>query len=289
MPLRKRIKVNTPPEVTVTGGGGGAPTAQLAIGPDFGENVGNDGITNAITVSVDDISHDFAGTLNQTVTIDDESHNFAGTLNQTVTIDDESHNFAGQLNQNISMPTVVLQANNHYPQHDTWLDEANPTTTHGSDTTLGCKNDTASGVVDDDQNAYIAWDFTNINTSSQINSSGATFTFWASSNDAVVTQTLRGQYFINATQPFVESTATWNNTEQPPGSPQGVPFTVSVAPGAAQQFTVNWETNFTNVPGDWGYVRFTGHNTTLTLTRFLISSKEHSTQKPYFTWSDNLS
>ena len=171
-------------------------------------------------------------------------------------------------------------------QHDTWLDELNPTTTHGSDASLQAKLTVPAS--NNAQRAYIAWDLTGLSRAT-ITSASVTFTI---RTDGLNDVQAPWQFRTGASQPFDESTATWGNSVPVGGTTRQ--SGTSLAPGT---LTGGWSTHTivlnstarANMKGNWCWLRFVGEDT-LGVNIVFVRSKEHTTaaEQPYLDLAGTL-
>jgi len=158
------------------------------------------------------------------------------------------------------------------PQEDTYLRRDQGNTVFGAAVSSQAKQNTA--VVNDDRNAYIAWDLTGF--AGTVTQNGS-FHIRALHN-GVGAQPLTYELWHDVTKPLEEDTATWNNSEPPAGT-QVHSATVSVPAGAATDHVVTVDAADLNVSvGEWFWVRLRGNQSLGgDLVLFTTSTKESPT------------
>lgn len=148
---------------------------------------------------------------------------------------------------------------------DTWLDE-NDATAHGTDVTLVARTDTAIGG--EERRIYMAWDLTGYAGTTVTNFNIRLYCRTTGLTNEQAPWTL----WTHPTKPFEEDTATWANTEPPPGT-QRASGNISANTSYAQQVIATGSGAWEHLPGNWVYVRILG-NTALGLADINVISKE---------------
>lgn len=248
MPVRRRISA----KYSDATGGGSTPTiGQLDIGPDFGEGAGNDGTTWKANSAIGLDKVNLAGELGVNSALDLEEVNLAGNLGASTVLDLEEVNLAGDFGVSAAIAGSVV-ITDMLVDEDTYLDEAAGGTNFGSGTTAIGKNDTLDGVVDDDKNAYLAWDLTGFAGTPDTATINITL-----NDDAVSGDTARIEVYTDPSQPLDESTATWDADEQPAGTlRQTIDQATTTTP---TQFALTLDaTTRANMFGNWLYLRIIG-------------------------------
>lgn len=281
MATRKRI---TPLIKNVGGGGGGGPSPGGTInwGPSFGQSLGDDESTFNVNAAVNLDSLALIGGTTATATVTMPAIALEGSTSATAALTMPELGLSGGATASASLVGTAF-VEDLLPDADTYLDRDNPTTAFGSSTTLLAKLNTA--IVNDDKNTYIAWDFTKFAGSASV-SQDASLTFYASEN-AIGASSLSYQIYTHTSAPFVEATATWDNTEQPPGTLQSS-GTESIDGATLAAYTITIPAaDLDAAIGNWFYVRFTG-NASSALVTFTIGSKENAGNEPSLTFTLDL-
>lgn len=249
-----------------------AEEANVVWGPSFGQSEGDDASSFDVEPAIDLESVDLVGSLGAVVALALASVNvdYSNNLSASAAIDLIEVNLNGDLSVSVAVDGSIFVEGMEADQ-DTYLDLANPNTANGSATVLLAKNNTI--IIDDDKNVYIAWDFTDFSTGTVTDLELQL----AMAEDAVVGgDTARIEIYTNATQPFDESTATWNDDEQPPGT---LRETVDVAVDGAtlgQYFITLGADTRNNMLGNWLYARVIGTADGLGVVTISVASSENS-------------
>lgn len=270
MTTRKRIRSLNP---SVGGGGGGGPSP----GGTIEWLPGDDKVPMTTASAVDMPSLGLVGALGSGASVNIPSLGLTGALSAGSAVAVPTLGLTGAMTSGAALAGSYT-VTNKLPDEDTYLDENVPTTAHGTATGLLCKLNTALGQ--NEQKGHIAWDLTGF--SGTVTS--ATFDVEISTT-AGLGETASLLIYTSATKPFEEDTATWNNSEPPPGTlretiTQAVTTTPTIYTktlGAASR---------TNMPGNWIYIRCIG-TTALGLATITLTSKE-GTNKPKLTWSATI-
>lgn len=193
------------------------------------------------------------------------------------------------LRQAVTLPALATNSNTNararvtaeytavdvQPKHDMYLDENTPGTNFGTATGLLAKTNAAVG--NNRQHTYIGFDMTGV--SGTVTAANVKLEIRTS---LVLGETATYTVFTHPTQPFTEGTATWTNTEPPPGTSRG---TISQAvTTTATVYTLTFDsTQRANMPGNWVYLRCTG-GAALAGSTITTTSKE-GTNKPRLTFT----
>lgn len=152
---------------------------------------------------------------------------------------------------------------------DTYLDQQSPTTTRGSESVVNGRTPNASG--NNERLGYLAWDLTE--WSGTVTSAVATI---YASTSGVTDENGSVGVFTHPTAPFVESTATWNNSNPVPGTSRGtLPATYVPSPSFAAITLTFDATMRANMLGNWLYLEIRGV-TPLSSTQVQVRSRSHS-------------
>ena len=161
------------------------------------------------------------------------------------------------------------------PGDDTWLDQANPNTTAGAATELFARQATVIG--NQQRTAYVAWDLTGFSGKTVRASGSRSATFAVSRTDGLINANLNYDVYTHTSQPFVEGTATWNNSEPPPGTLLTSGQFANLGTTLELRTHTFTEANANTALGRWLYFRFTGENGLGNTTNFRVVSKENAT------------
>lgn len=260
---------------TASGGDGGSVT----LGPEFGESNTN---TVGVDASWESLTLGPFSTLNASagVSLSQMTLGPFPTLSAGASIGLGSLSL-GPFAAPIAGVTAAgtLTANGLNASHDTYLQEAFADTPSGAATVLLAK--LSALAANNAERAFIAWDLTGY---ANTTITSATFHF-AVETDATTSASAPWSIRTHPTQPFTESTATWNNSVPVPGT-ERQNGTVSapsnlLGPAWAARSVVADATARANMPGNWVYLRFTGADA-LGVSRIRIQSKENGspTQLP---------
>ena len=272
MVARRRIDI---PNVTGTTTGGAPPTVgNVAWGPDFGGADGDNFNVNA-GVSIGDITLDGATAVNGTMTL--PAISLAGQTSATTALTIPALSLAGSRTVRGTL-TGEYTVTGMQAKRDTYLDENTPTTAYGSATNLLAKTNAAVG--NNRQHTYVAFDLTGV----QGTVTSATVSLRISTT-ATLGETATYTVFTHPSAPFVEASATWNNTEPPPGTSRGtISQAVTTTP---TNYTLTFtSTQRANMPGNWVYLRCIG-TSALGLNTITTVSKESATaaNRPQMTFT----
>lgn len=250
-----------PTDIAVGGGGGGG--SGTATWQKFGGR--DDGLLAKASASLSQ-RHDILPRFDATVSftqVHSPNYQFNATASWS-----QRHDLLPQFSASLSN-TFVLATADQLPDHDTYLNRSAGTTNYGTATGLLHKANTA--VVNDDKNAYIMWDMTGLATGSV---SSASVTLWTTHNSLTATA-YNWEIYTHPTQPFNESTATWDADEPPPGTQRQSGSSASFASGGAYETITFDATARANMTGNWVYLRLVGSASAL--VTFTTSSKENAT------------
>ena len=168
------------------------------------------------------------------------------------------------------------------PQEDTYLDDSNADTNYG--TAQNLQSQQANIFGNNASNAYVAWD------GAEVGGTTREVTFVVQRDGGLTNANLNFEVYYHTSKPFEEDTATWNNSEQPPGtllstgsfddlgtSPELVTYTIPAS-------------HLNTAVGNWFYFRFIGETGLGNTQNFFIRSKEHTTtaDRPYLYFSQEI-
>lgn len=247
--------------------------AELAIGPSYGQSAGDDASTFDVTIAIDLAEVNLNGGLDVTAALDLASvnPNYSGIFDVTAAMDLAEVNLNGGLDIRAALDGSVV-VDGMLSDEDTYLERDAGDTINGADTVLEAKNNTA--VVNDDNKAYIAWDLTSFSTGTV---TAATMNLSLAEDNAAGGDTARIEIYTNAAKPFEEDTATWNNTEPPPGTlRQTIDEAVNGAALTQHALTLD-ATVRANMLGNWLYARILGTANGLGGVIITAGSKENGT------------
>lgn len=251
----------------------------VSWGPDFG-NPGKPEIGIQATIDALALETD------QSIGVQALMDNLALEHEKSIGIQAAMDNLTLEHNKSIGIDVSELSTEviNMFPQEDTFLDRANGDTVNGAENFGTAKNNTP--VVNDDRKIYIAWDLTNILGSSI---TSATMSIWLQENVAVGDLPTQIQIYTNAAKPFEEDTATWNNTEQPPGTlRQTAVVTVSGNVMTRHDITLDATTR-ANMLGNWLYARIVGPDSGADVTNIVFATlKENASNDPRINFTVQL-
>lgn len=170
----------------------------------------------------------------------------------------------------VAVGNTELQVLDLEPTEDTYLDQASAQagTPHGSSTNLLAK--TSGALGNNEQITYIAWDLTGIDSGTVLNS-GTEVSLYMSTS-AVLGEDATLQFFTHGSKPFEEDTATWNNTQPPPGTARGTD-TVALTTTASYKTVALPSASRSNMLGNWFYIKIQG-TSALALATITTQSKE---------------
>lgn len=261
--------------VEATGGGGGPPPTpgNVAIGPDYGERSGSDGVTWYVDITV--ALSDKAALGELTTTVAASLSDWAAAANTAATI---AATLPAMAAQGDTSATVAVSSSTDFagipPSDDTYLDRGNPDTANGSATALDAQNNTA--VINDDENTYIVFDLTNISTGTL---EAATITIEVETTNLLSAVVAAFELYTNPTQPLDEATATWNGDEPPPGTlRQSGTFSAPINP-ALRAITLDATTR-ANALGNYLTLRITGPDSGLNTTDVIRTTSKEGTTPP---------
>lgn len=160
------------------------------------------------------------------------------------------------------------------PQEDMYLDENQDTTNFGSVTELECRQANALGNAA--RNAYVAWDLTGFPNGANTPDTQEV-TFIVHRDGGLINANLNFEIYYHTSKPFEEDTATWDNTEQPPGTLlQTDSFDGVGSTPESRTYTIP-DSHLDTAIGNWYYFRFIGETGLGNTQNFIIRSKEHAT------------
>lgn len=162
------------------------------------------------------------------------------------------------------------------PTDDMDLDEGNPNANTGSSGGVRAKTDAV--LSNNEIVGYTMWDFTTID-GDQLAFASCVLHYWGATSLATGSS-VNWTLYTHPTQPFDESTATWNNTEPPPGTSRQTGSQALTTTSTEYTITLN-STALANCAGNYVYLRWVS-GTTLGLATEAIRSKDSAgSDKPF--------
>ena len=262
MVARRRIDI---PNVTGTTTGGAPPTVgNVAWVPADGDNEDHQwDVQGAIDLSDVGVQGDTAlqGAITMPAVAAAAGTAARGAITMPAVATNSNTNLRGQIR-------LVYTVTDMLPKHDTYLDEASPSTTFGTATNLLAKTNAAVG--NNRQHTYISFDMTGV--SGTVDSATVSLRI---STTAALGENATYTVFTHPSRPFQESVATWNNAEPPPGTSRGT--IVQAVTTTPTNYTLTFDATMrANMPGNWVYLRCIG-TSALGLNTITTVSKESGT------------
>jgi hypothetical protein len=266
----RRIDVANPTIVTGGGGGGGDIVASLHIGPDFGENAGNDD-TTFVTATVGPVLDEvgLAGDLASASALELAELGLAGDVGSASALEIPELALTGELGTASSFYQAT-DANSSYANIDNLLYSNVAMNTRedssgsssiafygssfaGVDPFL-IRPETVAGVTNDERVAYFKFDLTGIDGDFQ--SYALDFTFRVTNPSLLSATTITTSVRSTRSDPWSASPYTWDNYEPvTTGTGEGLD-TESVAANSTEIITASVPRSVgLSAQGDWVYLR----------------------------------
>lgn len=148
--------------------------------------------------------------------------------------------------------TATATFDNLLSDEDTELRENQGDTTRGANAAITAKQPTP--ILNNERIAYIAWDLTAITGPATVDT--ATILIVGETDD-LISENGDVEVYTNAAKPFEEDTATWNNSEPPPGTLRET-IVVNWNPTPNQKTLTLNATTRANMLGNWLFLRILG-------------------------------
>lgn len=201
------------------------------------------------------------------------------TLPDTADLADEITDLAldvGGATVDVGETDVDVQFIDLRTQQDSWTDEGNPNTNHGTDTLLQIQQSIV--LTQDGNRGFIAWDFTNIVGLEEVpGDNEVTVSIVMNPPLVNIAAELTTRSLIQATQPWTEGGITWNNQPNHPTIEDQTLLNL-ISAGFTHTFTLSSTVN--DVLGNWLSIQLSFEALVAVIGTFTAQSRENAGTKP---------